>query len=232
MNVLIVEDEKSSALRLKKLILNYEKAKIFNLIFAESLDEATILINSEKIDLVFLDLNIKSSDGFSLLKDIVSESFLTIIVSAYTERALEAFEYGVLDFVPKPIFEERINKALDRFFSSEKLNPKTKQLFVKSGGKIESIPLTKIVYFQPADHYTEIILENENKKLHNLSLEKIYKILPQNFERTHRAYIVNLDFAKKVLSFPGSRYELELSNEVRLPLGRSYYKKIKNHFDA
>ncbi|MCB9250214.1 MAG: response regulator [Ignavibacteriales bacterium] len=64
MNVLIVEDEKSSALRLKKLILNYEKAKIFNLIFAESLDEATILINSEKIDLVFLDLNIKSSDGF------------------------------------------------------------------------------------------------------------------------------------------------------------------------
>ncbi|MCB9250213.1 MAG: hypothetical protein H6613_17520 [Ignavibacteriales bacterium] len=88
---------------------------------------------------------------------------MTIIVSAYTERALEAFEYGVLDFVPKPIFEERINKALDRFFSSEKLNPKTKQLFVKSGGKIESIPLTKIVYFQPADHYTEIILENENK---------------------------------------------------------------------
>ncbi len=231
MKALIIEDEKSSALRLKKLILKHEKAKNFNLHFAQSLDEAATIISKENFDLIFLDLNLNNGDGFSLLKELVSQTFLTIVVSAYTDRALEAFEIGVLDFIPKPIFEERLNKALDRFFSRSRSSIKAKNLFVKSGNKVETVLLDGILYFQPADRYSEIILENGSKKLHHLTLDKIIKILPDNFERVHRSYIANMDFVERIYTYSGSQYEIELKNKTKLPLSRTYFRKIKLIFE-
>ena len=189
MNVLILEDEKSSALRLKKLILRYPKSSEFNLFFAETIVEAKKYFSTETFELLFLDLQLKNEDGFSLLQNLVSESFLTIVVSAYSERAMEAFDNGVFDFIPKPIFEERLFKSLDRFHSNRRHYTKTKRLFIKSRNKLEAIPLKNVIFMQPAERYTEIILLQGIKKLHNLSLDKIIKILPANFQRVHRFYI-------------------------------------------
>ena len=232
MNVLILEDEKSSALRLKKLILRHDKSSDFNLFFAESLAEARNYFVNVKFDLLFLDLQLNNEDGFTLLENLVSESFFTIVVSAYSERALEAFDNGVFDFIPKPIFEERLFQALDRFHSNRRHYTKTKRLFIKNGTKLEAIPIKNVVYLQPAERYTEIIMDKGIKKLHNLSLDKIIKILPTNFERIHRSYIVNLDFVSGILSYSGSKYEIELKNDKKLPLGRSYAKKIKTLIQA
>ncbi len=132
MNVLILEDEKSSALRLKRLILKHDKSKDFNLFFAENLTEAKTYFANEKFELLFLDLQLKNEDGFSLLQNLVSESFLTIVVSAYSERAMEAFDNGIFDFIAKPVFEERLFKSLDRFHSNRRHYTKTKRLFIKN----------------------------------------------------------------------------------------------------
>ena len=228
MNVLILEDEKSSALRLKKLILRHSKSSEFNLFFAETIVEAKKYFSTETFELLFLDLQLKNEDGFSLLQNLVSESFLTIVVSAYSERAMEAFDNGVFDFIPKPIFEERLFKSLDRFHSNRRHYTKTKRLFIKSRNKLEAIPLKNVIFMQPAERYTEIILLQGIKKLHNLSLDKIIKILPANFQRVHRSYIVNLDFIERIISHSGSKYTIELKNNTELPLGRSYAKKIKS----
>ena len=228
MNVLILEDEKSSALRLKKLILRHPKSSEFNLFFAETIVEAKKYFSTETFELLFLDLQLKNEDGFSLLQNLVSESFLTIVVSAYSERAMEAFDNGVFDFIPKPIFEERLFKSLDRFHSNRRHYTKTKRLFIKSRNKLEAIPLKNVIFLQPAERYTEIILLQGIKKLHNLSLDKIIKILPANFQRVHRSYIVNLDFIERIISHSGSKYTIELKNNTELPLGRSYAKKIKS----
>lgn len=230
MNALILEDERSSAIRLSKLISNHKAGKNLHLYFSETISEAEEQLAKQKIDLLFLDLKLNSEDGFQLLQKVLSESFYTVIVSAYTELAIEAFEYGVLDFIPKPIFEERVDKALERFFSIKRFNTKTKKLFVKNGANLESIPLKKIIYFQPAGHYTEVILDSGLKKLHNLSLDNILKILPANFERIHRGYIVNIDFIKMIKSYSGSKYEIKLINGEKLPLGRQYAKSIKSLF--
>lgn len=227
MNVLILEDEKSSALRLKKLILKHEKSSNFNLFISATISESNSILAKEKIELLFLDLQLKNEDGFSLLENLVSQSFLTIVVSAYSERALEAFDNGVFDFITKPVFEERLFKALDRFHSNVRQYAKTKRLYVKNNNKLEAVSLDNVIYLQPAERYTDIILEMGIKKLHNLSLDKIIKILPDNFERIHRSYIVNLDFISKIISYSGSRYQIELKNSIRLPLGRSYVKKLR-----
>ncbi len=71
---------------------------------------------STPIDVLFLDLNLNGKDGFDLLKTSVSGAFHVIIISAHTEQALKAFEYGVLDFVGKPFNKERLARALDRVF--------------------------------------------------------------------------------------------------------------------
>ena len=102
MNALILEDERSSAIRLAKLIVNHENGKNLQLYFSESISETEKIFTEKTIDLLFLDLQLNSEDGFDLLKRIVSESFYTVIVSAFTDRAIEAYNYGVLDFVPKP----------------------------------------------------------------------------------------------------------------------------------
>ena len=156
MNVLILEDEKSSALRLKKLILKHPKSSEFNLFFAENLAKAKTYFCNETFELLFLDLQLKNEDGFSLLQNLVSESFLTIVVSAYSERAMEAFDNGVFDFIPKPVFEERLFKSLDRFHSNRREYSKTKRLFIKNRNKLEAIPLKNIIFLQPAERYSEI----------------------------------------------------------------------------
>ncbi len=227
MNVLILEDEKSSALRLNKLILRHDKSSKFNLYFAETISEAKNQFANKTFDLLFLDLQLKNEDGFTLLENLISESFFTIVVSAYSERTLEAFDNGVFDFIPKPIFEERLFKALDRFHSNKRYYAKTKRLFIKNNNKMEAISLKNIVYLQPLERYTEINMEMGIKKLHNLSLDKIIKILPTNFERIHRSCIVNLEYVSKIVSYSGSKYEVQLKDNTKLPLGRSYAKKIK-----
>ncbi len=227
MNALILEDEKRSAKRLARLIYNHKEGKHLQLYFAENISEAEQYFIEKKIDLLFLDLKLNSEDGFDILKRIVSESFFTVIVSAFTERAIEAYNYGVLDFVPKPVFQERINQALDRVFINTRLDSKTKILIIKNRNALETIKVKHIVYLQPAGRYSEIVLDTGKKKLHSLPLEKIIKILPDNFERIHRSYIVNLDLIKKVFSYTGTKYEIELTNGLVLPMGRTYAKKIK-----
>ncbi len=227
MNALILEDERSSANRLAKLISNHREGKNIHLYFAERISEAVELFTQKKIDLLFLDLKLNSEDGFDILKSLVSKSFYTVIVSAFTERAIEAYEYGVLDFIPKPIFQERVNQTLDRIFVDARFASTTKVLIVRNRNRLETVKVERIVYLQPAGHYTEIILDTGQKKLHTLSLDKIIKILPKNFERTHRSYITNIEFISKIITYTGSKYEIELTNNTTLPLGRKYVKNIK-----
>ncbi len=228
MNALILEDERRSARRLARLINQHKEGKHLQLYFAESIDEAEKFFTEKRIDLLFLDLKLNSEDGFSILKRIVSESFYTVIVSAFTDRAIEAYNYGVLDFVPKPVFQERINQALDRVFTNARLDSKTKILIIKNRNFLETIKVNHIVYLKPAGRYSEIILDSGKKKLHSLPLEKIIKILPENFERIHRSYIINIDLIKKIFSYTGTKYEVELSNGLVLPMGRTYAKRIKS----
>ena len=225
--ILIVEDEKSSALRLQKLILNHTQFKNATFDFADTLQIACEKISFNIYDLIFLDLNLNSKNGFDIFQYITTKSFLTIIVSAHVDQAITAFEHGVLDFVPKPVFKDRLHKALDKVHSRTTTKRATQKLFVKNKNKIEAISLESVLYFKPADHYTEIILENGQKKLHNLSLDKIYKILPDYFERTHRSFIINVNYVDGLWSFPGSKYEVTLKNSDKLPVGRKYVKNLK-----
>jgi len=116
LNILIIEDEPVHAKALKKtldLILIEEDTQIT---FQESLQEAAEIIQLQRVNLIFLDLNLFGESGFELLDQLPNANVSTIVVSGNTDLALTAYEYGVIDFVPKPVIEDRLRLALERYY--------------------------------------------------------------------------------------------------------------------
>ena len=131
-----------------------------------------------------------------MLMEAVSQSFHTVIVSAHSDQALHAFEYGVTDFVAKPYTEERLKKALDRVMEGGlAAGRRLKFVAVRDKSEVRAIPVNDILYFQGADDYSEVHCRDGSSSLYHKSLRQLYALLPANFELIHRSYLVNLHFA-------------------------------------
>ncbi|MBM9590980.1 helix-turn-helix domain-containing protein [Leptospira sp. 201903075] len=115
MKILILEDEPVHAKYLTKLLNTIPGLLIDEIHHVTSIDEADVHLKQTSIDLFFLDLNIFGSDGFEVLDRIPTTTMSTIIVSANTDNAIRAFEYGVIDFIAKPVSEDRLRLALERY---------------------------------------------------------------------------------------------------------------------
>jgi two-component system, LytTR family, response regulator LytT len=228
MKVLIVEDEASIADRIVRLLRELLGTSLESTTIHDNVASANEYIHTKPVDLVILDLNLHGKSGFEILKEAGAESFHTIIISAYKEKAIEAFEYGVLDFVPKPFTKERFSKALSRMNSTEdKLSVKTKLLVVKLAHSVVPVKCADIVFVKAEGNYSRLFLESGAKLLHEKSLNKLEVLLPSSFMRIHKSYIINTVFLLKYRVFKGSRYEVELKGDHTLPVGRTRYKNLK-----
>lgn len=227
MKVVIVEDEALATQRLSRY-LNEIIGDTLKLKRYRTLDDADDHLAENETDLLLLDLNLNGQDGFELLKSSVSSSFHTIIVSANADRAIEAFEHGVVDFVAKPYSKQRIEKALDRLGrDSGQRQAKTRFLAIKKLNRLELVEVSAIAYIRAAGAYSELVMQNQQEHLHGKSLSSLLSILPTDFQQVHRSYVVPLQQVKALLKHPGSRYELELQNGHKLPLGRTRYQEIR-----
>ncbi|MDH6253444.1 two-component system response regulator LytT [Chryseobacterium sp. H1D6B] len=229
MNILIIEDEARIARRLHRMTSEFFVDKPVHITICDSLQKGLDQITTSTPDLLLLDLNLNGDNGFEVLEQMVAASFHTIIVSANTDKAINAFAYGVLDFVAKPFDHERLFKALTRFISpATKTDDGIKYLAVKRSGQVRLINIAEIKYIKGAGIYTELHLNNGQQELHDKSLELLQQLLPDGFERIHKSYLVNLQQAEKILINPGTRYGLLLKTGELLPIGRSKYKELKN----
>ncbi|WP_394748923.1 LytR/AlgR family response regulator transcription factor [Spongiimicrobium salis] len=228
MNILIVEDETRIAKRIERMTRSIFGDALQSLKHTDNLPEALTLIENNNLDLVLLDLNLNGDNGFTLLTAAVSSAFHTIIISAYKEQAITAFEYGVLDFVPKPFNRNRLEQAFKGIIAKEKLiSNSTKYLAVKKRQRIQLISLEDVLYIKGAGAYTELFLVDGRKELHDKSLEKLEQLLSHSFERIHKSYLVKLSEIKGIIVEPGSKYIAELKNGKRLPIGRTKYKDLR-----
>ncbi len=228
MKLLLVEDEALVAQRLARFCREILGDRLEKLHLASSPAEAGAWLAENAIDVALLDLNLDGQDGMELLRRSVASSFHTIIVSANTDRALEAFEYGVIDFVPKPFARERLAQALGRLFApGTRPGPAARNLAVKKSGRIELVSVDSVLFAQGAGNYSELVLYDGRRELHDKTLEKLADILPGDFERIHKSYLVRLSSLKALHAAEGSHYEAELKNGTRLPVGRTRYKELK-----
>ncbi len=113
MRILIVEDEPVTARYIKNLLEEIYHNKRYSISMQSNLLSSECFLLENQIDLLILDLNLNGENGFELLEQAVASSFHTIVVSGNIDKALLAFEYGVLDFIPKPFDVDRLQMALD-----------------------------------------------------------------------------------------------------------------------
>jgi len=227
MKILIIEDEARIAKRIERMTRDFFDKEV-QILLCDSVENGLSTIETHTIDLLLLDLNLNGENGFDILQTVVARSFQTIIISAYTDKAITAFNYGVLDFVPKPFDENRLSQAFMRFISSEKqANGDIQFLAVKKAKMIKLIVIKDIRYIKGAGIYTELHLEDGRVELHDKSLESLEKLLPSSFQRIHKSYILCWHEADKLVVEAGGRYNMLLKNGELLPVGRSKYKEIR-----
>lgn len=220
MRILIVEDEAPAHRRLLRLIRTtpgYDDATIE---IAESLREAHRQLADVAWDVVLLDLDLAGRDGFELVGRLPSaRPTQVIVVSAYPQRAIEAFEHAVVDFVRKPVSATRLAQALSRL-RREPHDDDATALVVRRRGNVELVRLDDVLCASGADDYVELQLRDGRTALHDATLDELERQLGDGFIRTHRSHLVNAQHVVRLCDSPVHTRVVELSGGLSVPVSR------------
>ncbi len=233
MRILVVEDEPVIARRLLRLLGEILQQPAGSIDSARSFDMAQTMLQHNHYDLLCLDLNLHGQDGFDLLATAVAGRHQTIVISANTDRALTAFEYGVVDFVPKPFDRERLAQALSRVSATHRPQSlRARVLTFRDGNRTRIFKVECIRAIHGADNYAEVELEDGRRLLHDKSLDQLEEMLPARFHRVHRSHIVDLARIVGLENLPGSRYRAHLDSGEFVPVSRSRIRKLRDQLGA
>jgi two-component system, LytTR family, response regulator len=190
--------------------------------------KAIEFLRKEKIDLMFLDINMPEITGLEFLKSIPNPPYV-IITTAYREYALEGYDLDVVDFLLKPISFERFLKAINRFCNRTRLIPgeneksdtnEKKQVFIQDGKNIFKLQYDDILYFEGYGEYVKVITTGKTYMVRESLSEFEQKLSADSFQRIHKSYIVNLN---KITGFSTIHV---LINAIEIPIGRIFREKV------
>lgn len=229
MKTIIVEDEPKAIELLKSYIQHFAELELVAT-FRNGLKALTYL-NTEPVDLVFLDINIPHISGLSLSKMIHPDTRV-IFTTAYSEYAVESYEVNAVDYLLKPITFERFAKAVSKVISQPATpppapeNPSTDTLNVKSGSRIYQVKVEELDYLEKDGNY--MIYHYDGQRIYaRQSAPEALESLPPHFMQIHKSFIVNtrrLDFYDKNVVSVVAR-EIPLGPKYREAfLGKMGYK--------
>jgi DNA-binding LytR/AlgR family response regulator len=251
MKIIIIEDEKPSARRLKRMIseLGFEVHAMLHSV-SESI---TWFEQNKHPDLILLDIQLSDGLSFEIFEKVAVNSAI-IFTTAYDEYALKAFKLNSIDYLLKPIDEDELKVAIDKFKMNQPqtqnlqvdlnqirkllVNPfekKFKERFsVKIGQHIKVVPTNTIECIYSENKGTYIFTNEGREYLIEGTLEGIESSLDSNqFFRVNRKYFVNINAIKDIVSFTNSRLELKLNsyNSNEIIVSRERVKPFKNWID-
>mgnify|MGYP001554486169 CR=1 FL=1 len=186
------------------------------------------LVQQKEVDLVLLDIQMPELTGIQFMK-IAGNNCKIIITTAYTEYALDGYEFNVVDYLLKPISYDRFLKAIDKIKPFNPVRPETllpvkpEHIFVKSEYKRVRVNLADILYIESLRDDIAIYTTGKQKSMSLDSLRNMESILPPDeFMRVHKSYIVSL---KQISFLEKSRIVI---NGEYIPIGESYQEKFFN----
>lgn len=226
-NCIIVDDEPVAREILEKHLSKIENVRILG--SCKNALEAFQVISSEKVDLVFLDINMPEISGLSFAKSI-NKGIKVIFTTAYREYAVDGFDLQAVDYLLKPISFERLLQALNKYMnenasvmSDEPLiveDEKSDYFFVRSDRKMIKISFPEILFIESLGDYLKIHLVGKNVVTRE-TIANIEARLPQKFFiRIHRSFVVAV---KAIDSFTNEYIEV---GKKQIPISRSYKKEV------
>lgn len=226
---IIIDDE---PIAIKLIREHLEKIDNLNCVdsFTKALD-AIDLLNKERIDLIFLDINMPGISGVEFLKSLHNPPKV-IFTTAYRNFAVDAFELDAIDYLVKPISFERFLKSVNKFLSlvGSKQNADNEQniikdyIILKADKKNHKIKFKDILYIESLDNYVKVYITDSSIICYE-SLANLIKELSNDFIRIHRSYIINIS---QLDVFTSSYVEI---NGRRLTIGRNYKDNVARLFD-
>lgn len=247
---LIIDDEKPAREELKYLIGKNSDFEIVG--EGENGIDAVNLINAYHPDVVFCDINMPLLNGVDLAKVLIRKGIQTqlIFVTAYDEYAIEAFELSALDYLLKPIKDERFERTvekvrerleerqsnlglMDQLFNDYNKTAKApNQLCLYREGLLYPVKTEEVVYIHTEDkmvyfHTYKGVFESTK------ALSEIEDLLPESdFFKCHRSYIVNINCIESVIPWFNRTYRIKLEGiEEEIPVSRNQTNKLKERFN-
>ena len=203
--------------------------------------EAVKKIAELRPDLAFLDISMPKLDGFEVV-ELLEERPRIVFVTAHDEHAIRAFEIHAIDYLLKPVSEERFRKVLDRVAAligaqapqsvekateAARAGKSIQRILVRNGADIEVLPLPRIDYIEAQDDYVLIASGGKKHRKQQTLSEIESQIDNRRFIRVHRSYLLNIDRLSKVEAYGKDSKIAILADGTKIPISRSGYAKLK-----
>lgn len=222
-NCIIIDDDEIDRLTVVSYAKRFPNLKIIGIF--ENAEDALPLLEKEKIDILFLDIDMPSLNGLDFRKKAMQVP-VCIYITAHPEHAVESFELDTLDFIVKPIKIDRFTQTMSKIEDYMELKHKAQLfestiggdvIYIKEGHAETKVKLHDILYLEALKDYTKIVTSTKRHcvltSIGNLLKEPYF----QSFIRIHRSFAVQKQYIEKKMT-----NELLLNNGALIPIGRSY----------
>lgn len=245
---IVIDDEPAARRLMKSLLL--EHADIVTVIDeAGNGREAIKKIEELKPDLIFLDIQMPDLTGFEVIEQLSHKPNI-IFTTAYEQYAIKAFDTFSIDYLLKPIKEERLQQSIEKLKQFGRLNQsfdisglqeiikqlqapqKSTALPIKTGDRIVLLKYENIAYLEAQDKYVFIFTTEGQKHLTDQSLTALSEKLPFQFYRIQKSFIINKDKIKEMHRHFNGRFLFVMDDKAatRLTSGRTYHDSIRSEF--
>lgn len=226
LKILIIEDEPVSARFIESRVRKYFTNKKISIFHEKSLIGAEAFLEEKEVDLVLLDLSLYGEDSLSVAENLKHHNTQIIIISGRLEKAIDAFEFSVLDFVPKPIDEDRLFLVLSKFKEKTKWKKNGKYLLCKTDDEIKLLPFSEIIYLKGEGKKTIIHSKNHLPITLKKNLNAVSQNLPENFYRIHKSYITRIEYIDFIRLKPET--VAILKNKESIPISRRMLAELQS----
>lgn len=243
MTAIIIDDEPLA----RKIIIEFLKDKENISVVAECSNgyEGLKQIQELQPDFIFLDIQMPKINGFEML-ELIPDPPKVIFTTAHDEFAIKAFDANAIDYLLKPFSKKRFDESLSKLngtannqaslnellASPARSNYENNRVVIKDGAEIFILPVTEISHIEAYDDYVKI---HHIKKVYLKKQTMNYYVNSLNnehFVRIHRSYILNINYLSRIESFEKNSYVAILKDNVRLPISRNNYARLKELLDV
>jgi len=241
LRAIIIDDERLAIEVLAEDISKFVK-DVEVVAICDDSNKAKALIETNKPDIVFLDIEMPGLNGFQLLESFEEIDFFVVFVTAYDKFALRAFEFSAADYLVKPVDKDRLIKTVEIIKEKREKNDidcklsvilhnlkikfsKYPTIAVPNEEGIEFVPVEDIVYLKSDGNYCSIYLKDDEKLYVSKTLKHFANLLDDfGFIRTHQSYYVNIRYIRKYIKNDGGK--IILFNKKSIPVSRTYKNSI------
>lgn len=221
--VMIIDDERTARNEVKRLLTDYPDFEV--VAEAANANEAKLLIEAKQPDLLFLDIQMPEKSGFELL-ELLDEVPQVIFVTAFDQYAVKAFEVSAIDYLMKPVREERFAKAIEQ--ARTKIVIPEDRIFVKDGQQYHFIKWSNVYLIESMDNYARLYFDGK-KVLIKSSLNQLeLKLNQMVFFRINRSQLINIQFIDKINAAGNGKIQISLKTGEMLEVSERQSVKFKN----